>query len=394
MASSYRYAAGSTISLKAGDTWHETFVPHGRGDFAGNNWITVTSYGAGAKPIIDGSSNTIETGVKFTRTEDDDAWKFLGLSFTNQKLVGIDAERATKTNRNGLWIENCDFSGITGATVATSCGNGSTRDQCFRNPGYDIVFSFGIAAHLTDNVTIKSCTFDSCDAPLGIVAGSTQLVDTITVTNSLKSGPAFAGQTKNQAYWNAPLSANGIAQVGLTFQNFTIDHTGDMTGGGVSFGVAGIQFQGVTTGIIQNGSVAHTGNTLFSVDMVGVDYEGSTTNVTVSNVNIHDNQGSAFLFNQSQVLNGVNDTGSVIDSCTINNNALKTPLDTTFPQVIRANTIASDNIQITNNTITRADSGQKLFGSVTAGAGLTDTPQANWTFPVCPGPANCNTITN
>ena len=103
---STNYSAGDRILLKCGDTWlNDELYPHGSGTAL--DPITISSYGMGNKPVIDGlDDNQDRIGIHLN---DDEGYRIIGVEF-NRCMTGIYAEYSDNSpNRKYLWIVNCFF---------------------------------------------------------------------------------------------------------------------------------------------------------------------------------------------------------------------------------------------------------------------------------------------
>ena len=84
---SIKYAPGDRILLQCGDTWNEEFAPKGEG--TPQNPIVISSYGQGAKPVIDRQDDKQDrVGI---RLADQGGIKMVGLEFSHC-MTGLYAE--------------------------------------------------------------------------------------------------------------------------------------------------------------------------------------------------------------------------------------------------------------------------------------------------------------
>jgi hypothetical protein len=365
-ASQFRYTGGSNILLKCEDVFTGTFVPRGTSPgFAGGTWITLGSYGTGAKPIIDGGGNTINCGVEFDRYDVADGWRIQGIKFRDQKLLGIDSERRIFTHRSGLYIDSCDFTNITGAGVMEVIDVSPTR---FLNKDYDIWFSWGINTGYTDNITVTGCTFTDCDGPVNIWACNTGRITGCTVTNAMRAGISVTAFAANYYYWVSPLPPTAQGNTSIEIDNNQVNGVGSV---GWIFGTAGIQTNQITAMSIHDNVVDGVQNVSHGVDMVGFDMEGGiSVGSTVANNTFRNLQGAGVLMNHNGLF-PIN-TSYSMTGCTFENICLSNPASIPW---MRQNTNNAEIVSITGNTISRGVS--KLFAT-------TDTPPASppaqWTF--------------
>ena len=98
-------AAGDRVLLKCGDTWNEELAPKGNGTPA--NPIVISSYGTGAKPIIDRQNpNEDLFGIHLA---DQEGFKIAGIEFA-RCMTGIYAEYSDNCpTKKFIWIEDCYF---------------------------------------------------------------------------------------------------------------------------------------------------------------------------------------------------------------------------------------------------------------------------------------------
>lgn len=104
-ASGVQLAPGDSILLKCGDTWNEELAPKGNGTPQAP--ILISSYGKGAKPIIDRQDD--KQDLVGLLLKDQEGFKIVGLEFA-KCMTGIYAEySAGCPTKKYLWIENCYF---------------------------------------------------------------------------------------------------------------------------------------------------------------------------------------------------------------------------------------------------------------------------------------------
>ncbi|MFC7626019.1 carbohydrate binding domain-containing protein [Microlunatus sp. GCM10028923] len=107
------FAAGDSIRLKAGTSCSGSFIAKGSG--SSTEPINLTSYGTGAKPIINGGG-TVEAPVII---RDSSYWTVDGLEVTNiaaaeGKRSGVLVENTGNAVHRGITIKNLDVHHITG----------------------------------------------------------------------------------------------------------------------------------------------------------------------------------------------------------------------------------------------------------------------------------------
>jgi len=140
---------GDRLLLKCGDIWNEELKPQGNG--TATTPILISSYGQGAKPIIDRQNEKQDlTGIHLV---DQEGFKIVGLEFAHC-MTGVYAEYAKGSpNRKFLWIENCYF-------------RDSRHYQHYENyPVRKIGLGICLFSHETKNtivasdITVKNCEF-------------------------------------------------------------------------------------------------------------------------------------------------------------------------------------------------------------------------------------------
>ena len=299
---SITFNPGDTICFKCGDTWTgQQFTPHGNGTTS--NWITVTSYGTGSNPVISTGNDTLGS-IVFSNSNFTGGWKLLNLTIENCQ-EGILYERANSTHANGLWVQYCTFTNITGANVVTQY---QSQNGIGPNPPYsgclwcsECIFTSGC-----DNVTVKNCNFSYSDMAFDIRNCNTATVDTITSDHCYREGVWFS-MSDNVLMTNSRVTYAGYQK-------------------GMWFGTCGVSLMGGTDMTIQNSEIDHTQNPNGSPDGIAVDYEADVVNGTCQNLNIHDNSCSAFLFmeNSGWGTQGMQANSKILN-CTMTNNALNDP---------------------------------------------------------------------
>ncbi|MEI6234380.1 MAG: discoidin domain-containing protein [Planctomycetota bacterium] len=102
---STNYSPGDKILLKCGDTWNEELHPKGSG--TAENPITIGSFDAGKKPVID--RQDFRKDLAGIRLSDQEGFKIVGIEFS-KCMTGIYADySAGSPTRKFIWIEDCFF---------------------------------------------------------------------------------------------------------------------------------------------------------------------------------------------------------------------------------------------------------------------------------------------
>lgn len=307
---------------------------------AASNWITVTSYGAGANPkIAPGGGASTHFAVYLPHTSFTGGWKFVNIDMRDAYCSGFDCELSSI---QGLMLEGCTL----GPNGGMSRG---ANGQTFPVGGYDWYCSTG--CHILGSyVYVKDCTFPTNDVAFGVRAGSYNLVLNPQASNSII----------NSAYFDF----NSYSMV----KGGRISYTGTT---GYSLGTSGLIIAGTDYVIFDGVEVDHTTNPVNNVDGVAIDLENTAKHTSIFGCNLHDNADGAFLCNNSSVTQGT----YVVDN-TMTNNGLKNPQGTGATGKFYPNT--NDPIVWARNATTRAHANQKLFYETDIG--FTDTPRAIWTY--------------
>jgi hypothetical protein len=160
-------AAGDSIYLRKGQTWNETIVPPSAGTALGGQ-ITYTSYGTGAKPILDGT--------------------------------GLSACVSDSLGRGYITLDGLEFA------------NADT-DHVDTTPPFGVVHKYWpVAEGSTPNWIIQNCTFTHCGARL---YGPNTLVQ-----NNTFHGPQPATSNEGAIIIRGAVSANCSVN-GNTIEGFT-----------------------------------------------------------------------------------------------------------------------------------------------------------------------------
>jgi len=325
--SSVTFAAGDIILLKAGDTWSgDVFYPHGNG--SSSDWITVSSYGTGAKPkILPGASSNWAIYLQSGNTAV--GWKFMNLEIGNAK-TGILYYNNTNGSHDGLWIEDCYFHDIK---------DGPVYPQTLLVPQLSMSTAIALieqSDNVVSNVTVKNVTISDSDAPIQINGATNVTVDGLVSTNSYIQGALLA-------------NING----GL-FKNSKILNSAYPNP--MYWGTAALQLNVNTNVTVQDSEFAYTRKEGVA-DGVGVDFEGNNTDVALLRNYIHDNQGSAVLVYTNPDW-GSDNIRSNFQNNIIANNGLENP--ETTPAFIRHYFNSANGGIISGNKVSRASDNQYL----------------------------------
>lgn len=133
------FSAGDSILFQTGQRWTGQLHPLGSG--ASGNPITLSSYGSGAQPIIDGSSLS-SGGTIYLLNQG--YWTIDGFDVTsNSGRNNVGTTSVPGTNRSGIWVDNNSGGALRGIVIR----NNHVHDVngCFVCSGADAHNNGGIA---------------------------------------------------------------------------------------------------------------------------------------------------------------------------------------------------------------------------------------------------------
>lgn len=329
-----------------------------------STWITVGKYSTGANPVI-APAQAQQVAISIDRASTG-GWKIQNVNINGGLIAGIHQYPTFGTSANGLWIEGCTITGVTGMGP--------------ESPPYPYVhiFSSGIATTMVNYVFIVGGEINACDSPAWVSGAHVTMVDAANWHHSVLDHPMFL--------WCQPIWSGqtpGVRLTDLLIRNTTIDH---MCTTGYKQGAAGLFLGAVTRVVIYNSTISNTIRNTNIPDGIGIDFEYNCIDVALLSSNVHDNANAVFLMFQNPVAvvlpptgYGNLDSGTIVADNTFSNNGTFNP--TGFPALVRATGTSQDKIVWARNTITRAAPTQKLFSDANQIPGnLTDTPQATWFF--------------
>ncbi|MBL7218496.1 MAG: discoidin domain-containing protein [Phycisphaerae bacterium] len=300
-ASTVKYAPGDSILLKCGDTWNEQLSPKGEGTPA--KPITISSYGKGAKPMIDREDHKKDlVGI---RLDDQGGFKIVGIEF-NRCMTGIYGEyTATCPTKKFVWIEDCYFHD------SLKYGNYKTYPKP-RNIGLGICFFSYERKNrivLTD-ITIKNCVFRRLAS--GVWTNSPDNFNK-NASNIYNFGNmTFDGCLFEEGYqWQMGLRgvAGGAVRdcvthdIGRKFRSFN--------------GVAGAMFFRCRDWTFDDSEWGFVSIGLGSGDGEAFDFEGNCDNMTMRGCLFHDTDGPGFLL-CCYASDGHPNKGILMENCVLN----------------------------------------------------------------------------
>ncbi len=257
------FQPGDRILFQRNGVWSgQTFEPQGNGNLISGRWITVGAYGKGEKPVLAGHGR-LASLIRFDSKSFTGGWVISNLTLTGAKM-GLVAIRSPSAPADGLVVEYCAFSDMTGNALGAG-----------KNPGYPVsVFtSYDLYLHGIDHVTIQNSQFAYSDMAFDIRWANHVLVKDITVSHTYHEGVWFSASN------DVVMTDSQVYDVGTK---------------GMSWGTAGVEFNGGTNILLSHTVIAYV-QAPNLVDGVRVDFEENDVNATVNHVNIHGCMGPAFL---------------------------------------------------------------------------------------------------
>ena len=319
----FTLGAGSTVSLKRGDTWAASRL-HILGKGTPGAPITLTAYGEGAMPLITGQNLTTApciqwenpSGVRINSIQCRDAKIGIYLRYTGGNLDGTGA----MFHNSDVHITACQFENM---DERWSAADGTITVV----PPYELSFGAGVwiggnipsppggpwastSTPILDDFSVTFCGFK--DVSMGVGANFYfPPVDKSRFTNfRLEDSWVTGCEAGSFALFYVD---GGHARRVDTWRGGSVFYATGTTAGFLqdckNFTVADCEFAGN-----KRNSTAHDG--------VGFDIEGDCDNITFTNNVLHDNDGSALL-----ILNTVaNNTALGMTANTVWNNA-RNPLN-------------------------------------------------------------------
>jgi hypothetical protein len=150
------FSPGDAILFKSGGSWTGQLNPKGSG--ATNNPIVINSYGAGAKPKIDGNGVATFGAVYLFNQR---FWEINNLEVVNDGAAdatrcGIFLCASNYGTVHHLYVRNCDVHNIRGTVGSDSC------TSCKRTGGIMVyTIEDGAVATRFNDVRIEGCTITS-----------------------------------------------------------------------------------------------------------------------------------------------------------------------------------------------------------------------------------------
>ena len=372
------FQAGDQILLKAGQVWSGLLWPKGSG--VSGSPITLSSYGTGARPRIDGASRVTST----VKLHNQQYWDIRGLEITNtapatgtpganlKDLRGIHID-----GDNGQTLSHLHVDGVYVHDVSGQVNwiGGDTADNA---PG--VTFQTG----WDNSKKTGGIVFDTTVPDIASPGSSPTILNDLLVQNSTISDTSFAGivvkqysgdaagatatgwgnrssasDTKFRPHTNVVIKNNYISQANTAYGCNGVYLT-DVRGALISdntvyrAGTSAIETYFSDAVTVQRNEVYQTSRKAGGADYNGIDPDKGTTNIVVQYNFVHDN-GDGILLCQFSF-------GSVI----VRYNILKS--NTRYPIYLHSDKAATADIY--NNTIYNNVSGYLTYGY---GTSLTST---------------------
>lgn len=273
-------APGDQILLKCGDTWNEELAPKGEG--TPQNPILISSYGKGAKPIIDREQEIQDrTGISLV---DQGGFKIIGIEFA-RCMTGIYATYSDNCpTKKYIWIEDCYF--------RDSTHYQHYEDYPKRKIGLGICFfTFELEnKKVLADIMIKNCVFRRLAS--GIWTNS---------PDNFNANASFIYPFGNMILESClfdegmqwPQGIRGVE--GGAMRNCVTHDTGRHKNFKSFNGVAGSMFFRCKDWIFENSEWGFVDIGGGSGDAEAFDFEGNCDNMVMKNCLFHDTDGPGFL---------------------------------------------------------------------------------------------------
>lgn len=295
--SSQIFNAGDNIYLKAGDEWNETLFAKGEGN--SNNWITLTSYGEGAKPKISPGNNATY-GIFL---EDYAGWKLVGLEVCNaQAGIRTLVSKNPEVKHDGMWYEDLYVHHIMNAPITPD----NIEPGLYMSYGVSTFKVLGRGLSSITNVTMKNCLIEDTDAPVTFASINNLFIENVTMQRNYKEGILFSQINETDEH------KGYMKNCKILYSSYPK---------GMHWGTTGVQFNSTINFEMSDCEVAYTrapGNP----DGCGLDFEGNDKNITLRNNYFHDNDGTAIMIYKNPTWGSDNEDIFIIDNV-MENNGLK-----------------------------------------------------------------------
>ena len=259
----HAFVAGDNIYFNRGTTCDGEFSPSGSG--TSSSPITVSAYGSGAIPIIDGQSNS----AVFALTNQS-YWTIENLELLHGVYYGLDVYADNNTAINGIYVTD---------VTAT----GATHTSTSRNDSGEIY----IVADAADSATVSN------SGVYGAWAGNTKVSEGIyisagnylSMTGAKGSNIYVENSTVSDVYGDGILVTNAN---NVTYTSNVVTESGECPSCGSS--TPGAIWVWNTSNAVMSWNESYA-NSSWGGDGGGLDIDYWNTNVTAEYNYVHDNKG-------------------------------------------------------------------------------------------------------
>ena len=323
-----QFKGGDRILFRRGGVWGDETLHLTRADSESEKSVTIQAYGVGEKPKLRpgyGVPMAIQIGDPLRDAQG--GWTIRDLDIaTVQAGVVLYNRHATP---DGLLIEDCDFHDIHGAGMFQ-------YDYMYHSTAIVVSNAMYDDAHRTSHVHINRVNVDHADDAIELTGINDLILENITTSYTGRAAVSLMEVSRGE------LSHLSIKYAGID---------------GMIWGTAGLQVSQSQHILMRDSEIAYTQKPGTTTDGVGVDIEGSDVEVTALRLNIHDNQGSAFLIFRNPEW-GVDNLQTNIIDCETAMNGLSDP--SAVPAFLRHYYNANSGGEIRGNRIHRAAPDQAL----------------------------------
>lgn len=295
-AAQIEYNPGDTILLKCGDKWEESFIP--KGNATSKNWITLSSYGEGNRPVISPGLDKL-WGIYLHNIA---GWKIKGIEVCYAQAGIRLLNDGYKGTLDGFMIDDCYVHHIYGAPQ----NPWHKEEGLYMSYGISTFKVLGRGAVEMKNVTIKNTVVEDTDAPITIYSSRNVVIENVICERNYKEGILLG-------------TINTMPHDSGYMKNVKVIETGFPKG--MYWGIAGVQFNSTNNFLMEDCEVGYvycSGNP----DGVGVDFEGTCSNVTMNRVHIHHTESNPILIFRNPSW-GKNNFNINVLNCTFEYNGLK-----------------------------------------------------------------------
>ena len=321
-----------------------------------SSWITLTSYGTGARPLIQ-PGGTIPAAIRWNTHPFTGGWKIRDINIDSAYISGIvyDLGAGVTPAAAGLWLEDIHITNCTGQPV---------KITGFPYPGliapYQPFCSTGIDVAHVSHIRMNNIEVDHCDQPIFLWGSQWAWISGnywhhAYIEGSIVTGFSPVGYVSPGIF---PGTADSclIETTEISFTAYAASPSGQ--GPGFPKGETNFQLAHNTNLIIR---VVNSHNCVFRhSDATGIDYEGhspgfNTPTFMIKDCIVSHNGGPAFLEDDT-----VSDLATLV---IIDNNVLADNSNTNFvnPIMFGGRTIG-DPWYFTRNNLARGNALQKVFG--------------------------------